>query len=599
MSAWIARGFLFSAILASAGMAVADGATFDARLKEADSIRSGDQQRFAGLIAGLSADAARATVQQRQYLQLLSAYRLILEGKTANSIAILEELLSNDIDQTLRYRAGALLANNYAVSGRFVDGVSTMEKTLEQTASIDDKDARHQVLTTAAILYNQMGQYPLGLQFAERVLGDKPGERLRCFAQNLRLESLQSMGRAPERSEFDSAIKDCVDQKEQIVAGFGRTYLARHLHDIGQVGNAIRLLEAHLPDLRRTQYPRVLADVYALLAQYQYEVGENQQASSYAASAIGHGAQPLPLSVAHKVLYEIARSKGDLRAALTHFRAYAEADKAHLAEVNAREMAYQTVRQELQAQSQKITLLNRQNEVLKLQQQVDRQSATNMRMLTGLLLVLAAAIAYWALRVKRMENVLRRQTQVDSLTGVASRQHFLREAETLLRRHRAEGTQVALVMFDLDNFKTVNDRFGHAVGDWVLKRAAEACSASCRRGDLIGRLGGEEFAMLLCDVPAEGAVRAAEACRAAIRRIDSAETGHVFQAGASFGICLATRAGYDLTTMLSQADKALYRAKHDGRNCVRMHGEEDVGDCLDASVRPSLRLAHSTGSAPA
>jgi diguanylate cyclase (GGDEF)-like protein len=599
MPVLIARWLFFAALLVSTGMAFATQPTFEARLREADLIRSGDQQRFAALISDLSSDASHATAQQRHHLQLLSAYRLLLEGRATNSIAVLEELLSKDIDRTLRYRAGALLANNYAIAGRFVDGVSTMERTLAQTASIQDQEARHQVLTTAAILYNQMGQFSQGLRFSQQVLSDKPGPRLRCFAQNLRLESLQRLGRAPERNEFESAIKDCVDQNEQIVAGFGRTYLARHLHDIGQVGAAIRLLESHLPDLRRTQYPRVLADVYALLAQYQYEVREYATASRYAASAIELGAQPLPLSVAHKVLYEIARSNGDLRAALMHFRAYAEAEKAHLAEVNAREMAYQTVRQELAAQSQKITLLNRQNEVLKLQQQVDRQSATNMRMLTGLLLVLAAAIAYWALRVKRMENALRRQTQVDSLTGVASRQHFMREAEGLLRRYKAEGTQVALVMFDLDNFKAVNDRYGHAVGDWVLKRAAEACSASCRRGDLIGRLGGEEFAMLLCDVPAEGAVRAAEACRAAIRRIDSSETGHVFQPGASFGICLASRSGYDLTALLSHADKALYRAKHDGRNCVRMHGEDGLGDCLDAATRPSLRLAHSTGATEA
>ncbi len=351
-----------------------------------------------------------------------------------------------------------------------------------------------------------------------------------------------------------------------------------------------------MPEIEATRFPNLIGQANSLLAEFLLDEDRLDDARTHAQRALeysGNIARSLSLVAAYRVLYEVAERQGSSAQALRYYKQYAQADVGYLNEVNAREMAYQTVRQELQAQSQKITLLNRQNEVLKLQQQVDRQSATNMRMLTGLLLVLAAAIAYWALRVKRMENVLRRQTQVDSLTGVASRQHFMREAEALLRRHKADGTQVALVMFDLDNFKAVNDRYGHAVGDWVLKRAADACSASCRRGDLIGRLGGEEFAMLLCDVPAEGAVRAADACRAAIRRIDSSETGHVFQPGASFGISLASRSGYDLTALLSHADKALYRAKHDGRNCVRMHGDEAASDCLEAGARPSLRLAHS------
>ena len=570
--------------------------SFESRLKEADSIRSGDPQKFARLVEELSAEASDATEAQRHLLEMLIAYQEVREGKTPNAITLLERLLAKDIDATLRYRAGALLANNYTITGRFVDGVSTMEEALAQTESITDRDARHQVLATAAILYNQMGQFTQGLQYAEQVLADKPGDRLRCFAQNLRLESLQHLGRASQRSEFDSAIKDCVEQNEQIVAGYGRTYLARHLHSIGQVSSAVSLLETNLVEVRKTRYPRVIADVHALLAQYQLELGEEASATANALRAIEQGTQPLQLSVAHKVLYEVARANGDLRGALKHFRAHAEADKAHLAEVSAREMAYQTVRQQLQAKSQEITLLNRQNEVLKLQQQVARQSATNMRMLTGLLVLLAAAIAYWAYRIKRMEHVLRRQAEVDSLTGVASRQHFMEQAEILLRRHKADGLPVALVMFDLDHFKDVNDRYGHAIGDWVLKRAASACSHACRREDLIGRLGGEEFAMLLCGIPADGAARVAEACRAAISGIDSGETGYAVQPAASFGISLSARSGYDLTALLSHADKALYRAKNAGRNCVRMHGEDDGPEHPEHGGRPSLRLAHSSDS---
>lgn len=541
---------------------------------------------------------------QREHLSYLQAYEAAYATRYEESLAKARPLANNARDPAIRVRAGSLVVSNYAQMRKFADGLRQLEGTLAVRHRTDDTEANSHVLYSAALLYVQIGQYRLAERYADMILNRQDvAARTRCFASERKYEAMFNLRTLPVHNRhLDAAIAHCNSIGELGVANLMRGILARKMAAAGQRKAAIKLLQDAMPEVEATRLPELIGQMNSLLAEILLWEGRLPAAKHHAEVALQHGgkiARSLSLVAAYRVLYEVAEKQGQAVEALRYYKQYAQADVDYLNEVNAREMAYQTVRQELAAQSQKITLLNRQNEVLKLQQQVDRQSATNMRMLTGLLLVLAAAIAYWALRVKRMENVLRRQTQVDSLTSVASRQHFMREAEGLLRRYKAEGRQVALVMFDLDNFKAVNDRYGHAVGDWVLKRAAEACSASCRRGDLIGRLGGEEFAMLLCDVPAEGAVRAAEACRAAIRRIDSSETGHVFQPGASFGICLATRSGYDLTAMLSHADKALYRAKHDGRNCVRMYGEDGVGDCLDAATRPSLRLAHSTGATEA
>lgn len=572
-------------------------------LQESDAIRSSDPERFARSLQALDLRSDLDAVQ-REYLQYLHAYRAAYDGHFEDSVSQALPLAEHAADPSIRVRAGSLIVNGYAVLRKFADGLRQLEKTLAIRTLTDDLEANSHALHVSALLHNQLGQYRIGERYADMILArrDIPA-RTRCFTSELKYEAMLNLRSLPVQDDgLQAAIAHCSGLGELVVANFLRGILARKMASAGQRREAISLLQEAVPQIEATRFPNLIGQTNSLLGELLLGEGRLTEAKTHAAKALEHSgniARSLSLVAAYRVLYEVAERQGDASEALRYYKQYAQADVGYLNEVNAREMAYQTVRQELAAQSQKITLLNRQNEVLKLQQQVDRQSATNMRMLTGLLLVLAAAIAYWALRVKRMENVLRRQTQVDSLTGVASRQHFMREAEGLLRRYKVEGTQVALVMFDLDNFKAVNDRYGHAVGDWVLKRAAEACSASCRRGDLIGRLGGEEFAMLLCDVPAEGAVRAAEACRAAIRRIDSSETGHVFQPGASFGICLASRSGYDLTSMLSHADKALYRAKHDGRNCVRMYGEDGLGDCLDAATRPSLRLAHSTGTTEA
>ena len=129
-------------------------------------------------------------------------------------------------------------------------------------------------------------------------------------------------------------------------------------------------------------------------------------------------------------------------------------------------------------------------------------------------------------------------------------------------------------MFDLDHFKSINDRFGHDTGDWVLKQVADACRTVCRRIDHIGRIGGEEFAILLSRCDLRDATRAAEDCRMRVASIDTRSSGHKFLVTASFGVTASPLSGYDLAKLLSHADKMLYRAKREGRNRVCTFGGE-------------------------
>jgi diguanylate cyclase (GGDEF)-like protein len=267
-------------------------------------------------------------------------------------------------------------------------------------------------------------------------------------------------------------------------------------------------------------------------------------------------------------MYEIAEEQGDLAATLSYFRQYAEADKAYLNEVKARELAYQIVRHETLQQTQQIELLNRQNEVLQLQQQVQQQNAQNTRLLVLLLLLLLASIAFWAYKTKRVQMSLRRMAETDALTGICNRHHFTQQSELALAQCARAGEDVALVMFDLDHFKSINDRYGHATGDWVLKQVVAVCAPVCRQIDYFGRIGGEEFAILLIGIDTRSAKRLAEDCRVRIAGIDSSDSGYRFNASASFGVTTTALSGYDLAKMLSHADKMLYRAKHGGRNRV-------------------------------
>lgn len=156
----------------------------------------------------------------------------------------------------------------------------------------------------------------------------------------------------------------------------------------------------------------------------------------------------------------------------------------------------------------------------------------------------------------------------DELTGMANRRAFLRELNREMASSAEFGWPLSVAMFDVDHFKRVNDRHGHVVGDRVLRQIAERAKAAVRGGDLLGRLGGEEFAILMPGATAEDAIVVAERLRAAVEAPPE-EGSRIPTVTVSIGI--AERENQRAAgTLLAAADAALYRAKDEGRNRVRI-----------------------------
>lgn len=167
--------------------------------------------------------------------------------------------------------------------------------------------------------------------------------------------------------------------------------------------------------------------------------------------------------------------------------------------------------------------------------------------------------------LKRNEAAIRVLMHTDSLTGVGNRRQLDEALNSEVERVRRYGDTLCLLMADLDHFKEVNERYGHSVGDEMLKKFATLLSDGCRQSDLVARLGGEEFALLLPDANLERALACAERIR---QRLNSqALLPQVGRVTASFGVAMlaANEEGIDL---LRRADQALYRSKKEGRNRV-------------------------------
>lgn len=169
---------------------------------------------------------------------------------------------------------------------------------------------------------------------------------------------------------------------------------------------------------------------------------------------------------------------------------------------------------------------------------------------------------------------LERLANTDALTGLANRRHFMDALARELDRSQRYDRPLSLILLDLDHFKRVNDTYGHAAGDSVLKATADVMRSVCRDVDLPARLGGEELAILLPETRTGGASALAERLRERLERWDHRdEADQPFTVTASVGV--ATREGHDRGSadgFLQRADAALYRAKAGGRNRVAMAG---------------------------
>ncbi|MFD0387612.1 GGDEF domain-containing protein [Tistrella bauzanensis] len=164
---------------------------------------------------------------------------------------------------------------------------------------------------------------------------------------------------------------------------------------------------------------------------------------------------------------------------------------------------------------------------------------------------------------------LKQMAETDFLTGVMNRRSFFDVASRDLTIALHHGSPLAVVMLDLDHFKQINDRYGHGVGDEVLRSVAERCRSAIRGGDLVARMGGEEFVILLHHAAADAAAALAERLRVALAGTPVAlSDGRAIPITASLGVAVAGPDDTTIDELMTRADAALYRAKAAGRNRV-------------------------------
>jgi diguanylate cyclase (GGDEF)-like protein len=548
----------------------------DRLLQRADKIKLDNNDAFKNLLQQLDAQSGQLTALQHDWLNYLHAWQFGYMGEYPQALTAFRDLLTHVQDPTLRTRARISLIYDQVNASHFEDAYTTVGDLLESLPQIQDRNARFLILDTAAYLYADAGQYDLALGYLDQATAVDQSPTSICIVASDRITALYKAGELhADDARIQSALDTCASVGDSIDGNTINLYLARTLLDANRAADALKVLQAHDAEVLASHSAALTSDFRATLARCYLLNGDLEQAIESAQSAIANAnKQPFARSVvdSYDVLYQVAKHRGDDKTALAWHEKYAVAGKGYLDDVSARTLAYQMVHQHVLDNQRQLEAANDANKVLALQQTVATQKARTRLLYMLLLLSGLVIVGGWAYRTKRSQIKFQKLARRDGLTGIFNRQHFFDSAQEVLRYCARNNRAACVLVMDLDHFKSVNDMHGHAAGDDALKRAVAACQMLLRSIDVFGRLGGEEFAILLPDCPAAVARERADAMResiAASRREGDAAADVLVTA--SFGVAATQDCGFNLASLLASADDAMYAAKRAGRNRVEVH----------------------------
>jgi diguanylate cyclase (GGDEF)-like protein len=543
-------------------------------LARADAIKTVDNSAFTKLLEQLEKNASSLSDDQKWDLRYLEAWEAGYSGEVVKAKPLLEAVIKQTPDNAIRLHATATLVNILGFGHHYEEAFAELDQGLDSLPRVTDKNARFHLMSEASQLLIDAGQYDLAMGYADQIIADYPnGGRNRCIGMYMKVHALFLGGRMQAKDPLpQQGLETCGKIGENLWADGIRLDQANFAFQQGRSSEVISLLESSYSNVMAYHYPEFTSEYDALLAQAYWKTNDIARAEKFALDTVDiatKGDFTQPLSTAYELLYQVEQQQGDLREALTYHEKYMEADKSHLDEVREKALAYQVVKQQVDAKKVQVDALNEQNKILQLQQALDHKAVVTGRLYIALLLTVLASIGLWLYRLKRSQLRFMRLARRDGLTGIFNRQHFVDEAGQSLRYAAKSMRCVCLILIDMDHFKLVNDTHGHIVGDHVLKRAVAVCQRHLRSCDVFGRIGGEEFGILLPECTTSQALERAEQIRAAINMTQGNESQEI-TISASFGVASTDHHGHDLRQLLAAADDALYRAKRDGRNRVVM-----------------------------
>lgn len=537
-------------------------------LQQADELRSSSASLSKQYLLNIKRENLTA-VEQDLY-DYLTVFNVSMSGNLLQAIKELEILRTKVTSKKVQLRVIASLVTWYTGTQQWHKALLAVSSLQQKLSQARNARAVDQPYLSLLFFYNQIGDYQQAIKIAQNLYEYSPSERSKCNAKSEYLYAqLKIDPRMLTIKDFERNIAQCHNTNALIIKHNSISYLATYLLQQNKSQRALSLLRGTIDEVIETHYLPMVTSYFELLAQTYLTIGNEGQAEYFARQILNTDEQyQPPILTALNILATISEKKGLNAEALGYYKQVYAAEKLKFEQDYAKQLAIQKTKLDTIEKSTQINLLDKENSLLKTQAELAKTSAENDRLFMTLIGIVTIVMFLWAYKNRRNHLKLRIMAQTDELTGTANRRHFNQQATDALTYCQKAGQPISFILFDLDFFKKVNDNFGHQTGDWALKEVVAVTQAMCRSNDFMGRLGGEEFGMLLPSCSMEKALLLAEQCRQAIAAIDSKGSGHQFSLSASFGLSDTQTCGYQLDKLFAGADAALYQCKDLGRNRI-------------------------------
>lgn len=536
-----------------------------------------DRPRFLDLIAQLHQPGLRLSPVQQQHLEFFDAMKAEQAGKGTEAARLFIGILERGIDPLITARARAALVALYLLDHNYVKAYTLANELMAEIPRITDQRIQLVALNAIVRVLISEKRYAQAAQYARQIEARALTGNDRCTGRVFRTQAEIYGGGtlAQLRTEFQQTLDLCRANNLLGYANGLRLDWASLMIDEDHSRQAISYLHEITPDIVKSGFQPHIASLHVTLAQAYLKEGKYELARQAALAGVA-ASDPKRFSTilqyAYEALYQIAKHDRNAPLALDMYEKYVAQFKATADDAKAQAMAYQIVRQDVLTNRMRLDELGKQNKILQLRQSLDKKSAETSRLYILILLFVLVSIALWAYRIKHSQMRFRKMARHDDLTGVFNRQYFFEQAENTLHRLQKDEGHACLLILDMDHFKRINDEYGHVSGDSVLEHVSRVCIRELRDSDVCGRLGGEEFGILMPGCTSPQGMEIGERIRRVLAQAPARIDDHTtITVTASIGLASTEVSGYALKPLIIAADEALYAAKRGGRNRLVIH----------------------------
>jgi len=461
--------------------------------------------------------------------------------------------------------------------GEFSDALETLQAAHSLFNDLKLENKVRITLNSIAILYGRMGENKKSLEYYAQVLeqnkaqGKKRNVAVVLYNMGRRYEELKDYPKA--LSSFSEALKIHAELKSEVSVALVERSIGSVYNSMNEPAKALRHLETALEILQRKSIIKSQGQVYLEMG-VAYR-GQKKFDQSFAAFEKAEKVLKASSSPSlERDLWEqrslLFVDKLDWRHAYESYVEFKKSSDSIYSKQKEEQLAHFQVRFDTAQKDKANQLLKHENELQEQRIQASTRIQSLQLAVISLGCLLFGLVGWFAVRQVRLAQRMRDLALTDELTKVPNRRHILTYGEEVLKACSSQQKAFSVLVLDIDHFKKINDTYGHGIGDEVIKRVASICKGSLRKGDNVGRIGGEEFLIVLPATTPQEAQEIGERIRAQIAFNNMGDIQPGMRVTVSVGIASDVSGSRKLDVLMNLADEALYEVKENGRNGVRI-----------------------------